>query len=180
MGCSAILNITVCGNRANIYLYWDKGSNGLTRDSRRVNRINLLFRTIWPQSTFFHLWYLILFTRPPKSSSHVTTAELTLSLHLLHPTACPLKPASEPQFIFYKVYNSGVKSWSWHHHMEITFGKKFLHLGPKVVVWLSLNVEYAWRTSAYSIGPENAKNILCRNITIYGHCRYEKEGRNLS
>ncbi|KAF2229694.1 PAB-dependent poly(A)-specific ribonuclease subunit PAN3 [Viridothelium virens] len=25
-------------------------------------------------------------------------------------------------------------------------------------------------------GRENAKNILCRNITIYGHCRYEKDG----
>ncbi len=25
--------------------------------------------------------------------------------------------------------------------------------------------------------PENAKNTICRNITIYGHCRYEREGK---
>jgi len=26
-------------------------------------------------------------------------------------------------------------------------------------------------------GPvENAKNTLCRNVTIYGYCRHEKDG----
>lgn len=24
---------------------------------------------------------------------------------------------------------------------------------------------------------ENAKDTLCRNVTIYGHCRYEDKGR---
>ena len=59
--------------------------------------------------------------------------------------------------------------------MEIIFEKKYLHLSledvvrflPYLKVRLILaNVE----------GEENAKNILCRNITIYGHCRYEKDG----
>jgi hypothetical protein len=27
--------------------------------------------------------------------------------------------------------------------------------------------------------PENAKETLCRNVTIYGHCRYEDKGRKL-
>lgn len=26
-------------------------------------------------------------------------------------------------------------------------------------------------------GIENAKDTLCRNVTIYGHCRYEDKGR---
>lgn len=31
---------------------------------------------------------------------------------------------------------------------------------------------------AVNFGPfsENAKNTLCRNVTIYGHCRFEDKG----
>lgn len=27
---------------------------------------------------------------------------------------------------------------------------------------------------------ENAKDTLCRNVTIYGHCRYEEKGGEMS
>jgi hypothetical protein len=27
--------------------------------------------------------------------------------------------------------------------------------------------------------PENVKGTLCRNVTIYGHCRYENKGTRL-
>lgn len=30
------------------------------------------------------------------------------------------------------------------------------------------------------LGPaESAKDTLCRNVTIYGHCRYEEKGRRV-
>ena len=28
------------------------------------------------------------------------------------------------------------------------------------------------------IGTENAKDTLCRNVTIYGRCRYEDKGND--
>lgn len=32
------------------------------------------------------------------------------------------------------------------------------------------------RADMSMVGAESAKDTLCRNVTIYGHCRYEDKG----
>jgi len=38
---------------------------------------------------------------------------------------------------------------------------------------LSVSVDLGTRAER---GTENAKDTLCRNVVIYGHCRYEDQG----
>jgi hypothetical protein len=38
------------------------------------------------------------------------------------------------------------------------------------------SLEEVWAVAHGKISTENTKDTLCRNVTIYGHCRYEDKG----
>ena len=46
-----------------------------------------------------------------------------------------------------------------------------LYHGPRLTCVRSWGL-----TDAECLRSENAKDTLCRNVTIYGHCRYEDKG----